>query len=76
MSAVICSECGGDMEAETVNLPDGRQRFTLTCTTCGDQPFVEFTRRKLIEMCFHDRMVPIGYINVPADEEPDAQADV
>lgn len=68
MSAVVCSECGGNMTAERVKLPGGRTRFTLTCDECWDSPVVEVTRRKLIEARMGNQIVPIGYINVPADE--------
>lgn len=65
MSAVICSECGGDTTVERVALPDGRQRFTLTCDDYW-AGLVEYTRRESVDAWYNGKLEHIGYISVPA----------
>lgn len=63
-AAIVCS-CGGPIEIERVTLPDGRRRLTLRCLACWDS-MVEHTRRQLVEAHIGGRLVPLGYIDVPA----------
>lgn len=65
MSAVVCSECGGDMTVERVQLPDGRRRLSLTCEECWDE-LVEYSRREPVEVMLGGELVLIGYISAPA----------
>lgn len=64
MTAVVC-QCGGDMVAERVQLPDGRQRFSLTCEVCWDG-IAEYSRPEEVRVMLRGEWVSVGTIRVPA----------